>query len=301
MRRQAEGSIPKNTAVRAARLRGVGWLAALAVAALFLSVLALIAVSLASPAWSAEPDYTALFAGRDGCFELYDLKSNKTITRYNPKRCATRLSPCSTFKVPIALMAFDAGILKDESSSLKWDGTQYSRKEWNQDQTAATWMSRSVVWFSQRLTPKLGMDRIKKYLAGFHYGNQDMSGGITKAWLQTSLLISPDEQLEFWKRFWREDLPVSKHAFAMTKKITYVDTSPAGWVLHGKTGSGALLGANGRPMGGMGWFAGHVSKDGRELVFVTNYADQVSPLDSLPPGPVAREITRKILHEMRLY
>src|SRR5262249_11385373 len=157
MRQRAEGSTSRNTVVRTVRLRGVGWLTALTVAALFVSVLALIAVALASTAWSAEADYASLFVGRDGCFELYDLKTNKTITRSNPKRCATRLSPCSTFKVPISLMAFDAGILKDENSSLKWDGTQYSRKEWNQDQTAATWMSRSVVWFSQRLTPQLGM------------------------------------------------------------------------------------------------------------------------------------------------
>jgi len=295
--------MPRNTAVRTVRLRGVGWLAALAVAALFLSILALIAVSLASPGWSAEaePDYATLFAGRDGCFELYDLSSNKTITRYNPKRCATPLSPCSTFKVPISLMAFDAGILKDENSTLRWDGTSYSHKDWNQDQTAATWMSRSVVWFSQRLTPQLGMNRIKKYLAGFQYGNQDMSGGITRAWLQTSLLISPDEQLAFWKRFWREDLPVSKHAFAMTKKITYVDTSPAGWILHGKTGSGAMLAPDGRPMGSMGWFAGHVSKGDREYVFVTNYADLAANPDSLPPGPTARGITLKILNQMGLY
>jgi len=301
MRRQAEGSTPRNTVAGAVHVIGVGWLAAIAVAAILISVLALIAASLASPAWSAEPDYATLFAGRDGCFELYDLKSNRTITRYNPKRLATPLSPCSTFKVPISLMAFDAGILKDEKSTIRWDGTRYSRKEWNQDQTATTWMSRSVVWFSQKLTPQLGMDRIKKYLAGFQYGNQDMSGGITKAWLQASLLISPDEQLAFWKRFWREDLPVSKHAFAMTKKITYVDTSPAGWILHGKTGSGAILGPDGRPMGGMGWFAGHVSKGDREYVFVTNYSDQVAPADSLPPGPVARGITLKILSQIGLY
>jgi len=278
----------------------MGWLTALAVTAVVLSILALIAIALAAPAWSAEPDYAMLFAGRDGCFELYDLKANKTVARYNPKRCATRLSPCSTFKVPISLMAFDAGVLKDENSTLKWDGTHYSHQDWNQDQTAATWMTRSVVWFSQRLTPQIGIERIKKYLAGFRYGNQDMSGGITKAWLQTSLRISPDEQLEFWKRFWREELPVSQNALAMTKKITYVDTSPTGWVLHGKTGSGDLFGSDGQRMGGMGWFVGHVSNGNREFVFVTNYADIGAPTDSLPPGPTAREITRKILGGMGL-
>ena len=65
--------------VRTVRLRGVGWLTALTVAALFFSVLALIAVALASPAWSAEADYATLFAGRDGCFELYDLCSKESL------------------------------------------------------------------------------------------------------------------------------------------------------------------------------------------------------------------------------
>ena len=71
--------------------------------------------------------------------------------------CKKRVSPASTFKVPLALMAFDAGILKDEGSGMKWDGTKTSRQEWNRDQTAASWMKYSVVWFSQRLTPQLGM------------------------------------------------------------------------------------------------------------------------------------------------
>jgi beta-lactamase class D len=262
-------------------------------------IIALIACP-GSPA-QAEPDYARLFAGCDGCFELYDLNANKLIVRSNPSRCARRFSPCSTFKVPLSLMAFDAGILQDENSSMKWDGTRSSHEQWNQDQTAASWMQYSVVWFSQRLTPQLGMRRVKRYLERFHYGNQDMSGGLTKAWLQSSLLISPDEQLNFWRRFWREALPLSKHAYDMTKKVTLVTTSPSGWTLNGKTGSGDLLGKDGRRVGGMGWFVGHIARGGQEYVFVTNYSDVAPPPDETPPGPVARDITMKILGQMGLY
>ena len=45
------------------------------------------------------PDYTKIFQGRDGCFELYDLTRNKVVARSNDKQCAERSSPCSTFKV----------------------------------------------------------------------------------------------------------------------------------------------------------------------------------------------------------
>lgn len=270
------------------------------VAAVLLGSLVLTAPA---PAEAGEPDFAKLFAGRDGCFELYDLKSAKLVVRFNPDRCAQRDSPCSTFKVPLALMAFDAGVLKDETSSLKWDGKKSSRETWNRDQTAATWMQNSVVWFSQRLTPMLGMEKVKSYLAEFDYGNQDMSGGLTTAWLSSSLEISPDEQLAFWRRFWREELPVSKHAFAMTKKITYIDTSKAGWTLHGKTGSGGAdaRGPNGEASLWIGWFVGHVARGDREYLFVTSYTDRVPSSDDRPAGWIARGMSKKILETMGLY
>jgi beta-lactamase class D len=190
-----------------------------------------------------------------------------------------------------------------ESSSMKWDGKKTGRAVWDRDQTAATWMQNSVVWFSQRLTPKLGMDTVTAYLERFRFGNHDMSGGLTKAWLESSLLISPDEQLRFWQKFWRQELPVSKHAFQMTKSITYVETSDSGWVLHGKTGSG-LVGPEGSGRTeelGLGWYVGHVAKGDREYVFVLSYTDRIKPADSRPAGWIARDIAKQILAEMGLY
>jgi beta-lactamase class D len=267
-------------------------------------VLAMAIVMLAtSTARAGEPDFARLLAGRDGCFELFDLKTNKLVVRSDPRRCAQRTSPCSTFKVPLALMAFDSGILKDETSMMKWDGTKTSRDVWNRDQTAASWMQNSVVWFSQRLTPQLGMEKVKAYLSRFDFGNQDMSGGLTTAWLDSSLQVSPDEELRFWERFWREELPVSKHAFDMTKKITFVGKSDSGWTLHGKTGSGGVgaRGPNQETKLWLGWFVGHVVRGDREYVFVTCYSDRVESADHRPPGWIAREMSLQILAEMGLY
>mgnify|MGYP001356902023 CR=1 FL=1 len=162
--------------------------------ALGLAAVVLLTAPAQAVARAGEPDFAKLFAGRDGCFELYDLKTNKLIVRSDDRRCAERTSPCSTFKVPLSLMAFDAGILADAGSSLKWDGTVTSREVWNHDQTAASWMQNSVVWFSQRLTPMLGMEKVKSYLARLDYGNQDMTGGLTTAWLSSSLAISSDSE-----------------------------------------------------------------------------------------------------------
>ncbi|HEX4824458.1 MAG TPA: penicillin-binding transpeptidase domain-containing protein [Candidatus Polarisedimenticolaceae bacterium] len=262
------------------------------------TVVVVLAVTAGSRAAAAEPEFKAIFAGRDGCFELYDLAANKVIVRSDAAQCARRTTPASTFKVPLALMAFDAGILQDENSFMKWDGTHYPRDPWNQDQTATTWMQNSVVWYSQRLTPKLGMAKVKDYLARFDYGNRDMSGGLTRAWLSSSLQISPDEQVRFWVKFWREELPVSKHAFAMTKKITFVDTSPAGWVLNGKTGSGDVTG---KPTLWIGWYVGHVEREGKQYVFVTRYVDVRPSPDERPSGFIAREMSKTILAQLGLY
>lgn len=263
----------------------------------------LLLLAAASLAAAAEPDFATIFAGREGCFELYDLATGQVTVRFNPKQCELRTSPMSTFKVPLALMAFDAGVLKDESSAIKWDGTHYARETWNRDQTAATWMQYSVVWFSQKLTPQLGMARIKDDLAKLDYGNHDASGGLTRFWLESSLKISPDEQLRFWVKFWREELPVSSHAFAMTKKITLVETSPGGWVLHGKTGSGSSgkVAADGKTPLWIGWFAGHVERDGKQYVFVTRYVDVQGSSDDRPAGLIASEMSKQILGKLGLY
>src|SRR5262245_58680018 len=79
-------------------------------------------ICLVSPgAHASTPDYEQLFKGRNGCFRLHDLTSGKDIAVYNPTRCRERISPCSTFKVPLALMAFDKGVLKDANSGFPWD------------------------------------------------------------------------------------------------------------------------------------------------------------------------------------
>ena len=66
------------------------------------------------------------------------------------------MPPCSTFKVPLSLMAFDQGILQDENTTYRWDGVDRGIPQVNRDTSAADWIKNSVVWYSQRLTPQLG-------------------------------------------------------------------------------------------------------------------------------------------------
>jgi beta-lactamase class D len=126
------------------------------------------------------------------CWIVKDVKSGRTVEKEGTL-CEKRLPPCSTFKLPLAVMAFDSKVL-DEKSVWKWDKTPQKLKQWEKDHDVKSWLRESVVWFSQRITTQLGLPRVQHYLKTFDYGNQDFSGGLTTAWLGSTLRISAVEQ-----------------------------------------------------------------------------------------------------------
>ena len=247
------------------------------------------------------------FITSDGCFLLYNLKTEKLELVVDEKNCKQRLTACSTFKFPLALMAFDSNVIEDENTKFKWDGVHRSIESWNQDQTALSWIRESVVWVSQQITPKLGAESIRSYLKKFNYGNQDMSAGLTSAWLtitktdsdsgKGSLKISAFEQLDFLKHFWKHEMPVSSLAWEKTNRVTFIQKSPSGFDFSGKTGSGYLENLKGE----FGWFVGHIQGNGKEYVMVTNFIRNRPASDSTFPGPKAREITKQILNDRGLW
>lgn len=243
------------------------------------------------------------FAGMKGCFLLYNLKTN-TFEKTIGEACEERFPACSSFKVPLAVMAFDSGVLKDEKQVIKWDGEKRFLEAWNKDQDAISWMRESVVWFSQRLTPKLGKKKFKEYLSKFKYGNEDVSSGITTGWLNSpsdpkgSLAINTYEQVEFMKNLWSNELPVSKRSMEVTRQITYLETSPHGFKLSGKTGSNFYDSARKVQLG---WFISHISNGEKEYIAVTNLSD-LTPIETDKFGGYrAKELTKSMLKEAGLW
>jgi beta-lactamase class D len=201
-------------------------------------------------------------------------------------------------------MAFDTRVLRDENQTLKWDGKKGFLESHNHDHNAKTWIRDSVVWFSQRITPQLGKEKIENYLHSFHYGNEDFSGGIQDAWLVSpgekapAIKISGYEQVEFMKNLWTDHLPVSKRAMRITREITFFETSPKGFQLSGKTGSNYY---DKEKKFGLGWFISHLEKDDQKYIAVTNLSDLV-PTDPKSYGGLrAMEITKKILLDEGLW
>ena len=75
---------------------------------------------------------------------------------YNRGRAVRRFTPASTFKIPHALFALDAGIVEDEFQVFPWDGIERSvgveryDAVWNSSQTLPSSMRYSVVWLYQQ-------------------------------------------------------------------------------------------------------------------------------------------------------
>ncbi|WP_425483490.1 class D beta-lactamase [Ancylobacter pratisalsi] len=210
------------------------------------------------------------------CTALADASTGKVLMQEGPD-CAGRVTPASTFKIAIALMGYDSGILTDAHHP-SWPfkpGYADWREQWKQNTDPTYWLKESVVWYSQEITTKLGMERFRRYVTGFGYGNEDVSGekgennGLTHAWLSSSLAISPLEQVGFLSRMLRGELPVSKEAVAMTGAISRFPDTPNGWQVHGKTGMGFARDKAGKPVRGKpyGWFVGWATKDGRSVTF----------------------------------
>lgn len=230
---------------------------------------------------------------------LVDVETGATIHREGPAE--RRFTPCSTFKLPLAVMGFDSGILIDPHHP-RWDYRPefQATMELQKKATDPTiWLADSIVWYSQELTRKLGEARFRDYITAFRYGNEDVSGnpgkhdGLTQSWLMSSLAISPDEQVAFVRRFLGRKLGVSDHAYDATLASLARYPAAGGWTLHGKTGSGFVRSANGaidrsKPLG---WFVGWGEKGGRRIAFAR--FNQGNVRSKTHGGMIAREAMMK--------
>jgi beta-lactamase class D len=233
------------------------------------------------------PDYGPALKGYDSCFLVIEAESGKEVLRHGkPKWCRERLPVASAFQLPLAVMAFDSGVLADENDGFKWDGTVYPIEEWNRDQTAKTWMRDSVDWFSRHLTPLIGEPKAVRYLKTFEFGAADLPG--------ETLKISPEEQARFAARLFAGKLPVSARALEAVKRVSYLETSGRGSRLSGKTGSGVYGFSQKRRLG---WFVGYLERDQSGYAVVLAIVDKHAPAKSAPLylGRQARQLAQDFL------
>jgi beta-lactamase class D len=202
---------------------------------------------------------------------------------HDGSRARQRYSPASTFKIPHALFALEACVVRDEFQLFRWDGTKRSYETWNRDQDLRSSMRNSVVWVYQGIAKSLGERRARGYLRKAGYGNADSSGGVEGYWIDGNLAISAHEQISFLRRLYRNELPFRVEHQRLVKDIAIVEAGRT-WILRAKTGW----------EGRMGWWVGWVEWPTGPVFFALNIDTPNRTADLHKREGIARAILRSI-------
>ncbi|MFT5139181.1 MAG: beta-lactamase class D [Lysobacterales bacterium] len=198
---------------------------------------------------------TEYFGKYSGCALILSRdRHSESRLEIGAEQCATQLSPCSTFKIPNALIGLQSGVVTGPGHLKPWDGRQHQRVVNNQDHTLASAVENSVVWYFQSLAFDVGTVVMQQWLDKLEYGNRDISAGIDHFWLGSSLKIDAHQQLDLLIDLKHKTLPF-KPVFQQQLQDMLVQDSDLAGTLHAKTGS--CRGASGS-VPDHGWFVGWI-------------------------------------------
>ncbi|WP_264740531.1 BlaR1 family beta-lactam sensor/signal transducer [Cytobacillus firmus] len=234
-------------------------------------------------------DLSDYFAGFDGSFVLYDKEADHYLI-HNKNQSTLRISPNSTYKIYSALLGLESGTITVENSSAKWNGLKYPIDSWNADQDLTSAIKNSVTWYFQMLDQQVQPGTIQTFLDQIRYGNRDLSGGIDEYWLESSLKISPVEQVQLLKKFYANQFGFKEKNIQTVKDSIKLERKE-GALLSGKTGTGTVNGKNIN-----GWFIGYVESGQDTYFFATNIQNEDNS-----NGSKAAEITLSILKQKGIY
>lgn len=223
-------------------------------------------------------------------------RHDETSIEVGPRQCQQALSPCSTFKIPNALIGLQTGVVTGPGHLKKWDGTERQRTANNKDHTLQTAISESIPWYFQELARDVGEQRMAPWLERLDYGNQDISAGIDRFWLGSSLKINAHDQMKLIRKLWHGTLPFAP-GYQQQLRDMLVQSSDLDGNLHGKTGS--CLGAKDQNPPDHGWFVGWVdwnnasSREPSTTFFVINITG------TRAWGSEARKIALQVLQDLQ--
>ena len=189
-----------------------------------------------------------------------------------------------------ALFGLEEGIITPEDSKMEWDGENYPFKEWNADQTLTSAMRSSVNWYFQGIDKQLGSASIKNYIQKIGYGNENTEAGLPFYWLESSLKISPIEQVEQLVRLYNNAFGFQPENVEAVKDSICLSLSETG-TIYGKTGTGSIDDSNVN-----GWFVGYVETAGNTYFFAANIGAGADA-----SGANAAEITMSVLSDMNIW
>ena len=180
---------------------------------------------------------------------------------HNPQRARERHSPASTFKIVNALIGLEEKSLRDEHEIIPWDGTPQPVKSWERDHDLASAMRVSAVWFYQALARRNGRERMQYWLDRLGYGNHRIGAREDAYWLDGSLTVSAEEQLQLLRKLHDGTLPFSARSQRIVREIL-LRAEGEGFAVRAKTGWNSTF--------KVGWFVGWVERGDAVTYFALN-------------------------------
>ncbi|MCI6304683.1 MAG: BlaR1 family beta-lactam sensor/signal transducer [Blautia sp.] len=234
-------------------------------------------------------DLSSYFGEYKGSFVLYD-SENDIWSIHDMDHAVLRVAPNSTYKIYDALFGLEEGIITPEDSLITWNGENYPFEAWNADQTLQSAMSASVNWYFQSVDEQLGAADLSKYVQKIGYGNENMSGDLSSYWMESSLKISPIEQVELLTKLHSNRFHFSPENINAVKDAIRLSSSDTG-TIYGKTGTGRIDGHDVN-----GWFIGFIETTDHTYFFATNIGS-----DDGATGSAAAEITMSVLSDLQIW
>lgn len=151
-------------------------------------------------------------------------------------------------------------------------------------------MQNSVTWYFQALDQQASLSSIREYVQEIGYGNRRIEGDISSYWINSSLKISPIEQVEMLTKLYYNQFGFSPENIKAAKDSIRLYSTDNG-TLSGKTGTEEVNGKN-----TSGWFIGYIEKDSHTYFFASNIQSE-----TLASGPLAAELTFSILSDLDLW
>jgi beta-lactamase class D len=211
------------------------------------------------------PDFQQILDSANvvGSVLVFDPQANTAYSN-DFQRCDKGYLPASTFKIPNSIIALETGVVEDDSTLFKWNGEKRRLPVWEQDLIFRDAFQLSCVPCYQEIARKIGVERMKEYLAKLNYGNMVFdSATIDLFWLEGGSTITMNQQLDFLIRLYNAELPISERTREIMKHLMLIESNDS-WKFSGKTGWAIRNGNN------IGWFDGYLEKGNKVYFIVTN-------------------------------
>ena len=249
---------------------------------------------------TVEIDWSGYFDGFAGTAVLYDT-GKKEYRIYNPELADERHSPCSTFKIISGLTGLENGIVIPDNSTRIWSKERFWNEDWNRDIDFPEAFRVSCVWYFRQLIDDIGKEAVAEELERLEYGNQDISDwegrlntnnnnrALTGFWIESSLKISPIEQVQVMGRIFGANSLYSPGTVKQLKKVMEVTDYETDIPVYGKTGMGK---AGGKTVDA--WFTGFAQTEEGPVYFCVRLGESEG---EEPTSGKAKEIAVRILSD----